>query len=190
MKHEKEDRRVRITKIAIRDSLIELMQQYPIAKISVKMICESADINRSTFYAHYADQNDLLDKIQQEAAEGIKAHVVATRFTEQGEDSIAVVVQVLEYAQENSALFRVLLSNHGDSTFQRELMYFVQQKTLEELRGHKQVDATVTKYVELFAINGILSIIHAWLEEGCRDSPRMMAELIMKLLMQGIQSLY
>ena len=49
MKAEKEDRRVRLTKQAIRESLIELMQEYPIAKISVKMICDTADINRSTF---------------------------------------------------------------------------------------------------------------------------------------------
>ena len=54
----KEDRRIRITKKAIKESLIELLQEYPIAKISVKMICESADINRSTFYAHYNDQSD------------------------------------------------------------------------------------------------------------------------------------
>ncbi|MDL2213990.1 TetR/AcrR family transcriptional regulator [Clostridia bacterium OttesenSCG-928-O13] len=190
MKTEREDRRVRITKMAIRESLIELMQQQPIAKISVKMICEAADINRSTFYAHYQDQYDLLDKIQREAAAGIREYISYTQFTDNDEGAVSVVVQVLEYARANAALFKVLLSEHGDSTFQSEIMHLVQQKTMEELYGDKQVLPAVTKYIELFAINGILSIIHYWLENGCVDSPEALAQLILKLLMEGIRSFY
>ncbi|WP_286946022.1 TetR/AcrR family transcriptional regulator [Acetobacterium sp. UBA5834] len=44
---------------------MELMETRPISKISVKMICETADINRSTFYAHYADQYALLTQLEE-----------------------------------------------------------------------------------------------------------------------------
>lgn len=186
----REDRRVRLTKLAIRESLIELMQQYPMAKISVKMICEAADINRSTFYAHYADQYDLLNKIQQEVADGIRDYIAATRFTGASEEAVPVVVQVLEYARANAALLKVLLSGHGDSVFQTKLMYLAQEKMLEELRGSRQLEPWVARYIELFAINGVLSIIHAWLEGGCADEPQVLAGLVMKLLMQGVSSLY
>lgn len=188
MPPKKEDRRVRLTKLAIRESLVELMQQQPIGKISVKMICEAADINRSTFYAHYADQHQLLDSLQREMAAGIREHISATRFTD-GDDAVEVVVQVLVYARQNAALFQVLLGEHGNYAFHRELMHLVREKTLEELRG-KGVDAAVSRYVELFAVNGILSIIRAWLQAGCPESPAAFAQLILKLMMQGVSSLY
>lgn len=186
----KEDRRVRITKKAIRDSLIELMQQYPISKISVKMICDGADINRSTFYAHYRDQNSLLDKVQQEAVQGIKTHVFTTSFIQQSESATTVIVKVLEYCRDNSALFKVLLSENGDTVFQRELMGLVQEKSLDELREEHKLDERTAKYLELFTVSGILSMVRHWLEEGCLDAPDQLAALMVKFLYEGIFGLF
>lgn len=187
----KEDRRIRITKLAIRESLIELMQQYPISKISVKMICESADINRSTFYAHYTNQVDLLNQLQQEVLSGIQESISTTRFNDETEDAVIVIVQILEYAKANTTLFKVLLSEHGDSSFQNGLLLLAQQKALEEELGEvKYLDPSIRKYVELFAIHGILSIIRNWLNDGCIEESAVLAAFILKILMQGISSLY
>jgi len=63
---EKENRKIRYTKMVIRDSLMELMKSKPIPSVSIKAICELADINRSTFYSHYKDQYDLLRQVEEE----------------------------------------------------------------------------------------------------------------------------
>ena len=60
MKELKMDRKTRYTRMVLQDSLIELMKEKPISKITIKELCEKADINRTTFYAHYTDQYDLL----------------------------------------------------------------------------------------------------------------------------------
>ena len=57
----KENQRVKLTRQLLQNSLIELMQEKPIAKTTIKEICETADINRSTFYLYYADQYALLN---------------------------------------------------------------------------------------------------------------------------------
>lgn len=69
----KDDRRVRYTKMALRDSLISLMQQRPIERITVKEICEGADINRSTFYVHYGSPRELLDSMKAEMYDEMRA---------------------------------------------------------------------------------------------------------------------
>lgn len=186
----KEDRRVRITKQAIKDSLIELLQVYPITKLSVKMICDTADINRSTFYAHYKDQNELLDTVQQEAVQGIKAHIFSTSFTQQADTAAPVIVKVLEYCKENKALFQVLLSEHGDTTFQRELMLLAQEKAIDEIRDDERLDVHISKYLELFALSGILSMVRHWLDQGCKDEPTALAELMTTFLYRGIFGLF
>lgn len=186
----KEDRRIRITKQAIRESLVELMQQYPLTKISVKMICETADINRSTFYAHYTDQYDLLKKMQQDVMSGFADQIFSQKFIEGSEQTVSVLAQILEYAKANAPLFQVLLSEDGDLTFQNYLVQLVQQKTLEEIREDKRLDPSISKYLETFAISGYVSLIRKWLEEGCVDEPGPLAELMTKLLFQGIIGVY
>lgn len=131
-----------------------------------------------------------MTKIQQDVAADIKQHITATRFTEDSEDAVTVIIQVLDYAKANADLFKVLLNEYGNSTFKNELMYLAHEKVIEELRESKQLSQSVTKYVEEYVINGILRIIYRWLNDGCLETSEQLAELMMKLMMQGIESLY
>ncbi len=63
MKNTKDDRRVKYTKMVLKESFIKLLEKKDISQITIKEICEDADINRATFYAHYNDQFDLMHKI-------------------------------------------------------------------------------------------------------------------------------
>lgn len=60
----KTDRRVKYTKTALREALVTLMQDRHISQITVKALCDLADVNRSTFYAHYTDPYDLLGQVE------------------------------------------------------------------------------------------------------------------------------
>ena len=67
MKNGKTDRRVKYTKTMLKNALVQRMHKQHISSISVKSLCETADINRSTFYAHYTDSYNLLHQIGQES---------------------------------------------------------------------------------------------------------------------------
>ena len=58
-----ESRRTRYTRRAMQDALIELLRNQPLGSITVKALCERADVNRSTFYAHYASIEELLHEV-------------------------------------------------------------------------------------------------------------------------------
>ena len=59
------DRRVRKTRAQLQKSLIELMKTKNIKDITVKELVDLADINRSTFYLHYNNINDILKEMEQ-----------------------------------------------------------------------------------------------------------------------------
>ena len=59
---EKTDRRVRKTRAQLRAGLATLMQKKSIKEITVKELVEEVDINRSTFYLHYADIYQMLER--------------------------------------------------------------------------------------------------------------------------------
>lgn len=48
----------------IKEAFLTLLEEKPINKITVKELCEKADINRATFYTHFSDCFDLLEKIE------------------------------------------------------------------------------------------------------------------------------
>ena len=59
-----ETRRVKMTKRLIKDAYIELLERNPSKRLSITDICKVADINRSTFYMHYEDVNQLVREIE------------------------------------------------------------------------------------------------------------------------------
>ena len=69
----KQDRRVKYTKTVLKESLLSLLKEKPLEKISVKELCERADINRSTFYVYFGSPQELLDSILDEMYERIGA---------------------------------------------------------------------------------------------------------------------
>ena len=68
------NRRVRFTRSALREALIDLILEKPLVSITVKDICARADINRSTFYLHFKDVTDILRTTEDEIIEHMREH--------------------------------------------------------------------------------------------------------------------
>lgn len=65
----KKDRRILYTRSIIKESIIRLLQDMPLDKITVTAICKEAEINRGTFYAHYQTPSEALQELETEYAE-------------------------------------------------------------------------------------------------------------------------
>ena len=74
MPETKNNRRVRFTRSALREALIDLILEKPLVSITVKDICARADINRSTFYLHFKDVTDILRTTEDEIIEHMREH--------------------------------------------------------------------------------------------------------------------
>ena len=66
MNDDRQDRRIRKTRSALRRCLSALLLKKPVKDISVRELTELADINRGTFYLHYHDVFDLLQNLEEE----------------------------------------------------------------------------------------------------------------------------
>ena len=68
----KTDARVRYTKRVLKESFLKLLKEKSVNKITVKEVCELAELNRATFYLHYSDCFALLESIEQELLEAFE----------------------------------------------------------------------------------------------------------------------
>ena len=64
---------VKRTKKAFEMSLVELSKEIPFNKITVKQLCERADLSRNAFYFHYSDINALIEDIENSIIQEIEA---------------------------------------------------------------------------------------------------------------------
>lgn len=186
MRSEKLDRRVKYTKMVLKKSLVELMGKYQISKISIKMLCESADINRSTFYAHYRDQFDLLKQLEQEVIAELKKHITKDAFSKKTPETVQSLNQILDYIAKNADIFRILLGENGSSSFHNEIMTLAQEKTISDIMSNPEIDERTSEYLRCFAVTGVLSIVQKWLQDGMIESTQTMSELSSKLLYNGL----
>ena len=177
------DQRVRLTRKLLKNALVQLMQEQHISKISIRALCEVAGINRSTFYAHYTNQYDLLNKVEQEALNNLNKYLNKQALDENHPISVQVLTRVLDYVKENMELFKALLSENCDFAFQKNLMELAQVISSQQ---NQSVDERTQEYIEIFGLAGAINILQKWLHDGANESPAQMAGFITQIIYNGV----
>lgn len=172
------DRRVRYTKKVIQDSIVRLLSEKEISRITVKEICEGADVNRATFYAHYADAYDLMTKIQEELLENVHVYLADGMKHDTMSISLEMVEKIFIYIQENAKLCRLLLSERGDLTFQKRVLKLAYELNMEVVTRDGRISKEDAEFVYAFTLTGCVGAIQKWLNDDMKKSPQYMARMI------------
>lgn len=170
-----ESRRTKMTKRLIRSALVELMDEKTLERITIKELCERADVNRTTFYLHYSDQRSVLNDIKETVCKKTVAMITASNFS----DPTAFVEQFLCYIRENDRVFRILFMNDEGDSFRFALMDSAARELLHYLPASSdpQSDAFGLAYI----MAGSLSIIIEWMKTGYERSPKELAHFIYRI---------
>jgi AcrR family transcriptional regulator len=177
------DQRVRLTQSLLKSALVQLMQEQHISKISIRAICEVADINRSTFYAHYSSPFELLQQIQQEVLVNLKNYLNKQVLDEDNPLSVQVLTRVMEYIKDNEDLFKALLSENDNLSFKKEIIEMAQIISIQQ---NPSLNEKNHDYVQAFGLTGAISILKKWLNSGAQEAPDQMASLIIQLAYYGL----
>ncbi|ALX49589.1 TetR/AcrR family transcriptional regulator [Lentibacillus amyloliquefaciens] len=175
--NEKLDRRKKYTRMVLKDSLITLLETKQISAITVKEICEEADINRSTFYSHYHDQFDLLEQIEEELIADLNIYLNQYNFEREAE-ALKMTEKLLEYVVSKRDICQTLLSGNGDQSFERRVMDVARTFLIKSWIDNNEVDEDISEYASTFIISGSIYVIKHWLANDMDKSPKQMAELI------------
>ena len=178
MKEMKESRKTRYTKTVLKDSLIELMKEKPISKITIKELCENADVNRTTFYAHYEDQYQLLKSIEDETFSRAREAIAGFTGKTDKSDTIRYLEQIFEYVVENGSHIQVLMSERGGIDFQRNLLSIIYEQCDIQFISGISKDPEKSELYFVFLVNGSVGLIQHWLKTGLKETPHEMSEII------------
>lgn len=175
----KSDPRSRYTEMIIKKEFLELLRHKPLSKITVREICERSQINRSTFYKHYLDCYDLLDKLKEDAL---------TQFEElmasiEGSGATPALVATLQVLKQDAETFQLLIPQGGGGEFARQIVQRCYQYL--DLRlvfiNEPGRDDGWKERCYAFLIGGVSSVIEHWLQGGCKEPVEQVAAAIMEL---------
>ena len=155
------------TQQAIMYSLLKLLQEKPIDKITVKDICELCEINRNTFYSYYSDIYQVLEELlRSETEKSLKEKQEYKNFYE---EYLQKYHLVLEYKK---AVFHLYNSKNRDMIlkyFYDVTEDFVEKYVRKEVVGTNLSEEDI-EFVTHFYSNSMIGNTLRWLQHGMQDS--------------------
>jgi|GEM_PF-1536381 len=156
----------------VRNALSALLTKKDFDHIFVKDICKESGINRSTFYDHYQDINDLLIKTEVAMVNSL-CDIFSYKTLYSKENFIAY----FRFVEENKDFYKAFFEHH----FQPSIL----KSSFEEyiIMANNQSSHVMTinemTYHQAFWGGGLLAITKEWLLSGAKETPERMAEMIL-----------
>lgn len=157
----KNNQRTRLSKMLFKNALMDLLKEKgSVAKISVRELCDRAELNRSTFYAHYQEPNDLLIEIEAELLDATEEHLKKIG-AENDIGAHKYILSFLQYIRQNDKPFRALLIDSTDPEFRSR---FMQQSIIQFVDNLRiELPKELEQYIFSYILNGNTGIIIQWI---------------------------
>jgi len=188
MTSEKNDLRVINTKKRLRKTFAQLMSEKPLPSITVAELCVRAEINRSTFYAHYADIYDLQQKLEQEIYLEFQVTLAQVDLTSNfSQDKVPLfMLTIFSFLKRNADMCAVFLGPHSDRQFVMNLLDTAKETTMVQYgQLYKKASAHQLELFYTFIAYGCIGLLEYWMKNGFSESVEEMAHLSNQMIMQG-----
>jgi AcrR family transcriptional regulator len=183
----KTDVRIQFTRKMLRDSLLILMKEKSIQDISVKEICESAGLSRSTFYTYYKDQYDLLGQMEEDIFIDLDHFVrkyMPVKELPPFRELTVLIEDILRYITGGTNSVQILLSENDTNSFRRKFAryFFGRMRELKHIQGRPVPDERTLKYYATFVRDGCIAILQDWIKNGMDIEVPDLAKLLARLV--------
>ncbi|MGN1401610.1 MAG: TetR/AcrR family transcriptional regulator [Bacillus sp. (in: firmicutes)] len=174
------------TKKRIKDAFAGLLKEKGMNQLTVSDIARKADINRGTFYLHYLDKDDLLNRLEEELLNHVEL------IFEKHEDGdilnpveiipYEVILEVLRYVTDNMDWISALLTIRGHEYFTDKTKHLIGDALRKRVRLSKNLSLRMRDlpqdYAQEILLSSVISIIHLWIRKGAVETPEEIASMI------------
>ena len=151
----------------------------PIGKITVREICEQAQIHRSTFYAHYQDVYDLVERVEN----GMSRQLTETFFRKLDEHASAreCFTELFGFIRTHREFYTYYLAESKRGGVLHLAWEIVRERaskvslTPEQFGARSEAELA---YHGAFFVLGITAVVRMWLQNGCREDPAELYDIL------------
>lgn len=189
---QKQDLRIQRTRKSLNQALITLMEKKNFTAITIQQLADEAMINRATFYLHYHDKYDLLEKcVKDKLDEIMLKHVTPVKHIQEGivytEAFQAIVMDILASVKRNERFFQIMIQSNCEKLIKDYFVTLVHDKFLPQL-GHlfSKIPSEDHKHVTIqIVVSAILGVITWWISSEEQSSPEEIAAIVVGVVTKG-----
>ncbi|MDR3190962.1 MAG: TetR/AcrR family transcriptional regulator [Lactobacillaceae bacterium] len=187
MKHTEQNAKTQAT---IKQAFITLIQTKGFSNLTVSDITRQAAVSRGTFYVHYIDKFDLLQKVEDELYDNLAA-TLSTQLDEtlnhkspadKSDALYSTFTLMLDYVNSERSTLQALFSQNGDpQLFNRIKLLFdeIVSAKLTAYDGHFSTKLPID-YTKEIALNSMLNIVRYWLNKAEPETTEEIAQILLK----------
>lgn len=155
---------VKKTKKTFENSLASLARECPLSKITVKALCQKAELSRNAFYFHYKDIYDLVEKIENDFLDEVKGFLSDFREIGFPKNVLASIKSMVFLMYERKETALMLLDTSFSSTFVPRLAKIFGDFNFEYYKAFHKTDARETyDLFYTFISTGFYGMVREWL---------------------------
>ena len=189
------DRRSLRTKATLQHALNSLVRKKDYEAITIKDICDAANVGRSTFYAHYTSKDDLkrrgFDKLRKELVDR-QREALATAANE-GDRSLGFSLTMFEHARDHVDQYRVLVGGRGGAVSLGRIRQILADLVRDELAAtvdKASADVIPHELAVQYVVGAFMAVMTWWLDGGAKLPPQRIDAMFRRLATEGITGSY
>ncbi|MFC4006992.1 TetR/AcrR family transcriptional regulator [Nonomuraea purpurea] len=184
---------MRRTQAALQRTLIDLVQDRELSRISVADVAERAGVSRSTFYDHYRDVHELAEAACTTMIDDLIEAIPNPGAGDVPHTPADTLLTFFAHLADHAGLYRSVLGSQGSA---RVIGHVRRRATVAAYLGARRAatgdetpspaDYTARTPHDVpaaFTAGALIGVATDWLEHGCPRSPAEMAALTKPLLM-------
>ena len=185
------DRRVARTRGILQDALNRLILKSGYEDVTIKDICNEANVGRSTFYAHFTSKDDL----KRSGLEHLRHHLLARQQAALAgggaprDRTLSFSLVMLEHARDHAALYKALIGDRGGSValgFIREILGDLIRADLAGQHFEPAARPADREGTVQYLVGAFMSLMIWWLDGGAKQEPGEVDALFRRLSLAGI----
>lgn len=192
MERKKYERKTLQTQNDIKEALISLMEEKNFNTITIRDITNCARINRGTFYLHYLDKYDLLEKCEQEILEHLdeRYNEILNSTIKQfliSDTPHPFIVDIFTYFQENAPFLKVVLGPNGDPSFEEKVRRLLIKNMFRNVSNFTNIENLhiPIEMITQFIASALIGVVRYWLNTNMQQTPKEIASMLFKIMNKG-----
>lgn len=174
------------TKQSIKIACLTLMKDKDISQIRVKQILELADISKGTFYAHFKDVYNILEEIENENIERMKAFLRDIPTETLIDDCTPFINKIFQQIQSEREFFEILFNSTNASSFLNKLQkvfidHMVNDKNLLNLINDEEEALMYFTFIS----SGTVNLVKEWFTNQYNCSFDELANQLNRFIIKG-----
>lgn len=186
--YKQDNQRVMTTKRLLHEALLKMLETQNINRISIRDLCKTAGINRTTFYNHYASQFEVLDELAESYLQST-AYTVLNEI-ENGKDFKDCLIQSLYYIKNHLQPVKLILNQNNYDLVSHIRISFPEFNQMVIRYLPDGLNQEQKRAFSSFVQYGALRVLEEWIFTDCVKSPEEEGQLLVSIMGTVMSNLY